>query len=208
MRYPRLASLSAVLTAATCFAQLQGIVDIHTHGDPDSLPRKLDVFEWARSAKASGMRAIILKNHFVPTAQAAYLVRQVVPGIEVYAGFSLDRPVGGLNVEAIEQANAFKGNTLRIVWMPTFDSENDVKFAKRNQPFVAVSKNGHLLSDTIAVLKVLAKDNLVLGTGHSSAEEVLLLVKEGRALGIRLVVVTHPLSPSFHMSIPQMQEAA
>jgi len=143
MRYFLLAAFSAV----TCFAQLQGVTDIHTHGDPDSRPRKLDVIEWARSAKAAGMRAIVLKNHYAPTAQAAYLVRQVVPGIEVYAGFSLDGPVGGLNVQAVEQANAFKGQTLRIVWMPTFDSENDVKFAKANRPFVAVSKNGRLLPE-------------------------------------------------------------
>ena len=204
MRYFLLAAFSAV----TCFAQLQGVTDIHTHGDPDSRPRKLDVIEWARSAKAAGMRAIVLKNHYAPTAQAAYLVRQVVPGIEVYAGFSLDGPVGGLNVQAVEQANAFKGQTLRIIWMPTFDSENDVKFAKANRPFVAVSKNGRLLPEVIDVLKVLAKDNLVLATGHSSAEEDLLLVKEGRALGIRQIVVTHPLAPSIHMSIPQMQEAA
>lgn len=200
-------ALLAVLSTATCLAQLQGVVDIHTHGAPDSRPRKLDVFEWARSAKASGMRAIVLKNHFAPTAQAAYLVRQIVPGIEVYAGFSLDRPVGGVNVAAVEQANAFTGNTLRIVWMPTFDSENNVKFAKSNQPYVSVSKNGHLLPEVIEVLKFLAKNNLVLATGHSTAEEDLMLVKEARAAGVKQIVVTHPLSPAIHMTIPQMQEA-
>ncbi len=200
-------ALLAALSAATCLAQLQGVVDIHTHGAPDNRPRKLDVIEWARSAKASGMRAIVLKNHFAPTAQAAYLVRQIVPGIEVYAGFSLDRPVGGVNVAAVEQANIFTGNTLRIVWMPTFDSENNVKFAKSNGPFVSVSKNGRLLPEVIEVLKYLAKNNLVLATGHSTAEEDLLLVKEARALGVKQIVVTHPMSPTIHMTIPQMQEA-
>ena len=197
----------AAFSAVTCFAQLQGVVDIHTHGAPDNRPRKLDVIEWARSAKAAGMRAIVLKNHFAPTAQAAYLVRQIVPGIEVYAGFSLDRPVGGVNVAAVEQANIFTGNTLRIVWMPTFDSENNVKFAKSNEPFVSVSKNGHLLPEVIDVLKYLAKNNLVLATGHSTAEEDLMLVKEARALGVKQIVVTHPMSPVIHMTIPQMQEA-
>ena len=208
MRAQMSKALLAVLSSVTCFAQLAGVVDIHTHGDPDSRPRRLDVVEWARSGKAAGMRAIVLKNHYAPTAQAAYLVRQIVPGIEVYAGFSLDLPVGGVNVAAVDQAHRFKGDTLRIVWMPTFDSENNVKFAKSGQPFVPVSKNGRLLPEVITVLQYLAKNNLVLATGHSTAEEDLMLVKEARALGVKQIVVTHPLSPAIHMTIPQMQEAA
>jgi microsomal dipeptidase-like Zn-dependent dipeptidase len=49
---------------------------------------------------------------------------------------------------------------------------------------------------------------LVLATGHSSAEEALMLVHEGRRQGVQHMVVTHAMSRFPHMTIPQMQEAA
>ncbi len=200
--------LLSLISAGMSFAQLQGVVDIHTHGDPDSSPRKIDVLEFARLAKAEGMRAIVLKNHYTSTVQAAYLVSQLVPGIEIFGAIALDRAVGGVNPEAVRQAAAFKGKKLRIVWMPTFDSENDVTFSKQNRPFAAVARNGQLLPETMDVLKIIARENIVLATGHSSATEDLLLTREAKKLGITHIVITHPMARAQHMTIPEMQEAA
>ena len=198
----------AALFSQAAFGQLQGVIDIHTHGDPDLSPRSIDVLDFAKQAKAEGMRAIVLKNHYAPTVQVAYLVAKLVPGIEVYGGIALDRAVGGVNPEAVSRAAAFHGKKLRIVWMPTFDSENNVKFLKENRPFAPVAKNGQLLPETIEVLKILAKENIVMATGHSSGPENLMLVRESKKLGIAHMVVTHPLYAPIHMSIPDMQEAA
>lgn len=195
-------------SAALCLAQLQGIVDIHVHSDPDAVPRKLDALDTARQAKAAGMRAIVLKNHWTSTAQLAYTVAEVVPGIEVLGGISLDLAVGGVNPEAVKQGAAFTGGKLRIVWMPTLDSENYVRFSGQNIPFAAVSRNGQLLPETIAVLKLIAQNKLVLATGHSSAAENLMLVREGKKQGIAQIVVTHPMDAPIHMTLPEMQEAA
>ena len=189
-------------------AQLQGIVDIHVHSGPDAVPRRLDALDTARLAKEAGVRAIVLKNHWAPTVQLAYTVAQVVPGIEIFGAISLDRAVGGVNPEAVKQAAAFAGGKLRIVWMPTFDSENNVRFNKQDIPFAAVSRNGRLLPETIEVLKLIAKEKLVLATGHSSASEDLMLIREGKKQGIAQIVVTHPLYAPIHMSIADMREAA
>lgn len=190
------------------FGQLQGIVDIHVHSDPDSVPRKLDGLDTARQAKDAGVRAIVLKNHWEPTVQMAYTVARVVPGIEVFGAISLDRAVGGVNPEAVRQAAAFSGKKLKIVWMPTFDSENAVTFSKAKTPFVSVARNGQLLPETVEVIKLIAKEKVVLATGHSSAAEDLLLVREGRKQGVAQIVVTHPLYAPIHMTIPQMKELA
>jgi hypothetical protein len=200
--------LLMLLSAGMSFAQLQGIVDTHTHGDPDSSARSIDVLELARIAKAAGMRAIVLKNHYAPTVQAAYLVSQIVPGIQIFGAISLDRAVGGVNPEAVRQAAAFKGKKLRVVWMPTFDSENEAHFAKQNRPFVSIQRDGNLLPETMEVLKIIARENIVLATGHSSAAEDLLLVREAKKLGINHIIVTHPLAKAQHMTIPEMHEAA
>jgi len=204
MRLALLLCVSAVLS----FAQLQGIVDIHVHSDPDSVPRVIDALDAAKLARDAGMRALVLKNHWAPTVQLAYTVARVVPGIEIYGAISLDRAVGGVNPEAVRQAAAFAGHKLRVVWMPTYDSENNVRFNGQKGPFAPVARDGVLLPETMEILKIIAKENLVLATGHSSPEEDLLLVRQARKLGISRIVVTHPLAAMVHMNVAEMKEAA
>src|SRR6266699_1401346 len=116
---------SFLLFAASVTGQsLNGVVDIHVHSDPDSLPRSIDAIDAAKLARARGIRALVLKNHYEPTASLAYLVRKEVPGIELFGGISLDLTVGGVNPAAVEWMTKVKGGYGRVVWMPTFDSEH------------------------------------------------------------------------------------
>ena len=71
-----------------------------------------------------------------------------------------------------------------------------------------MSRNGQLLPETVEVLKLIAREKVVLATGHSSAAEDLMLVREAKKLGIAQIVVTHPLAAAIHMSIADMREAA
>jgi hypothetical protein len=187
---------------------LAGAVDIHVHSLPDDRPRSLDGFEAARQAQARGMRAIVLKNHYESTAGLAYLARTVVPGIEIFGGIDLNLTVGGINPAAVEHMTKVTGGYGRIVWMPTFDAENQVRFAKEQRPFVSVSRGGELLPAVRDVIALIAKHNLVLATGHSSAEEGLLLLREGRRQGVQRMVVTHAVNAPIQMTVPQMREAA
>ena len=116
------------------------------------MPRSIDAIDLARLAKERGMRGLVLKNHYEPTASLAYVVRKVVPGIEVFGGIDLNRSVGGVNPAAIERMTMVKGGLGRVVWMPTFDAENQVRFSKENRPFVSVSKNGQLLPEVKEVI--------------------------------------------------------
>ncbi len=197
-----------LLCAGAGQAQLQGIVDIHAHSDPDSVPRSVDALEAARLARAAGMRALLLKNHFAPTAQLAYVVSHSVEGIQCYGGIVLNRPVGGVNPAAVEQMARFKGGYGRVVWMPTFDAENQVHVSGEKRPFVSVSRNGALLPEVLEVLAIIAREKLAVETGHSSATEDLLLVREARRAGIARVVVTHAMLTPVGMTIDQQKEAA
>ncbi len=154
------------------------------------------------------MRGLVLKSHYEPTASMAYLVRKEVPGIEVFGGIDLNRTVGGVNPAAVERMTMMKGGYGRVVWMPTFDAENQVRYSKENRPFVAVSKNGDLLPEVKQVIALVAKHNLTLETGHSSAEEVLMIIREARKLGVQHIVVTHAMLAPVRMTIAQMREAA
>ena len=199
---------AAALFAATLQAQLNGVIDIHVHADPDSVPRSIDAIDLARLAKERGMRGMVLKSHYEPTASLAYVVSKVVPGISVFGGIDLNRSVGGVNPAAIERMVLVKGKLGRVVWLPTFDAENQVRFSKENRPFVSVSKNGALLFEVKEVIGLAAKHGLTLETGHSSADECLMIIREAKRAGVRNVVVTHAMLAPVHMSVAQMQEAA
>src|SRR6201746_1727828 len=136
--------------AMTAFAQenpLAGVIDIHAHCAPDSTPRSIDAIDLARLAKERGMRGLVLKNHYEPTASLAYIVRKEVPGLEVFGGIDLNLSVGGMNTSAVEHMAAITGGYGRFVWMATFDSENQVRYSKEDRPFVRISRDGQLVPE-------------------------------------------------------------
>jgi len=207
MSVMRFVSLFTLVVAAAA-QDLSGVIDLHAHCDPDTTPRSINALDLAKLAREHGMRAIVLKNHQEPTAAMAYLVREAVPGINVFGGIVLNRSVGGINPVAVEHMASLKGGWGRIVWMPTADAENQVRSSKQRRPFVAVSRAGALLPEVTQVIQLIAKRNLILATGHCSAEEDLMLVREARRAGVKPIIVTHPSIPPVSMSIPQMKEAA
>jgi len=187
---------------------LRGTIDIHVHSDPDSRPRSIDALDVAKLARSKGMRGIVLKNHYDPTGGLAYLVRKEVPGLEVFGGIDLNLTVGGINPTAVAHMAEVSGGWGRFVWMPTFDSENQVRYSKENRPFVRVSRNGELLPEVKEVVTLIAKHRLVLATGHIAPEEALSLLGEARRQQVQHMVVTHAMNEPVLMTIPQMQQAA
>src|SRR6185295_20381300 len=201
-------AISAQRSPDDAARMLAGTIDIHVHSDPDNVPRSVDGLEAATLARAKRMRGIVLKNHYDPTAGLAFLARKAAPGLEVFGGIDLNLPAGGMNAAAVEHMTQVAGGWGRIVWMSTFDAENQVRFSKQQRPFVSVSRNGQLLQETKAVIGAIAKHQLVLATGHVSAQEGLMLVREARQQGAQHVVVTHAMNDPVAMTIAQMQEAA
>jgi Family of unknown function (DUF6282) len=186
---------------------LAGAIDIHVHSAPDNTPRSVDAIDAAKLARAAGMRAIVLKNHYDPTGGLADIVRKEVPGIEVFGGVDLNLTVGGMNPAAVEHMTQVSGGWGRLVWMSTFDAENQVRYSKENRPFVATSRNGELLPEVKQVIGVIAKHNLILATGHVSPDEGLMLLREGTRQGVQRMVVTHAMNPPVLMDMPTMQAA-
>jgi len=190
---------------------LAGAIDLHAHPDPDVYPRQADAFTIATLARDRGMRGVVLKNHFTETAGLAELVRtHATPGFEVFGAVTLDLPVGGLNPQAIRYMVDVAGHRGRIVWMPTHDSEHEVRYNNETRPFVAVSRNGSLVPAVGEVIAVVAQHDLTLATGHVDPEEALQILRAAKAAGVRRLIVTHPMfSPQYTwMSTEQMQTAA
>ncbi len=202
--------LSLPMFSVTAQAQtLTGAIDMHAHADPDGVGRKLDAIELVRLAKQNGMRAIVIKNHYEPTQSQAFLLRKIVPGIEVFGGISLDLTVGGVNPAAVEWMTKVKGGYGKVVWLPTYDSEAQVKLTKENRPFAPVVKDGKVLPAVAQVMAIAAKSNLVLETGHSSGAEDLVIIAEAKRQGVQNVMVTHALTnPGGPLTLAEIQQAA
>ena len=208
--------LASFLIAAPAQAQddqelnLQGAFDFHVHQAPDSVPRTIDADDLARLAKSKGMRGMIMKNHWEETGSLVYMVRKLVPGIEIYGGVTQDLAVGGMNLEAVKHMVAMKGGYGRVVWLPTYDAENAVKKGRTpNAPFVAVSKDGKLVPSVLELMDFIkAHPQMVLETGHISAEEVLMVTHEAHERGLPHVVVTHAMFNPVSMNVDQMKQAA
>jgi hypothetical protein len=185
------------------------MIDIHAHAGPEvvgmSLRRSIDAIEAAQLARRHGMRAIVIKNHYLETASQAYFVSRVVPGIEVYGGVALNRTVGGVNPAAVEAMANVDGGLGRVVYMPTFHSRH---YNPDDPEAVPVSRDGALLPEVLEVLDVVARYDLALSTGHSSPEESLMIIRAARAAGVTRIYVQHPTIEQIQMPLEMQMEAA
>jgi len=172
---------------------LAGVIDFHVHSGPDSRPRSVSDLEIARIAKRSGMRGLVFKNHFTMTADRAWLAMQEVDGIEIFGGVALNHAVGGLNPEVVRQLVAFSGGRGKVVWLPTFDAEFWMTRAGDPGQFVPVVREGLPDPALGEIFDLIAEHDLVLAMGHSSPEEVLVLIPDARRRGVQKILVTHGL---------------
>jgi hypothetical protein len=190
---------------------LIGAIDLHVHHDPDSYPRQWDAFEVARLAQERGLRGIVLKNHWTETAGLAFLIRKyATPGLEVFGSVTLDTPTGGVNPQAVRYMLDVAGNRGRIVWMPTHDSDHEVRFNKETRPSVSVTRGGALRPEVLEVIRLVAGRDLALATGHVTPDEALQILREAKRAGVKRLIVTHPLlAPQYtYMSMAQLRVAA
>lgn len=197
-----------MLWATAAPAQLDGVIDVHVHNAPDSRPRGLDALDVARMARRTGMRAVVMKNHYTHTASLAYVISQIVPEVQFFGGIALNSTVGGVNPAAVEHMALTTGGLGKIVWLPTFDSEHNHLTVAPNPLHVPIMRDGELLPDVLRVLELVAQYDLSLATGHSSPEETLALIPAALAAGVERIVVTHPESTLVRMSIDQQRRAA
>jgi len=186
-----------------------GVIDVHVHSHPDVFGRNMDDIDVAQLAKAKGMRGIVLKNHVATTADRAALVMKVVPGIEVFGGIVLNKAVGGVNPAAVEWMHRMYGGRGKVVWLPTFDADKHVKtLVNKDGSGLVVAPGGKVTPEMEEVLRIIARENLVLATGHIHPDEVVAVAKRAKELGVRNILVTHGFTNIPGLSMEQAKEVA
>lgn len=179
---------------------IRGAWDIHVHPAPDTRPRFADALDLATSYRDAGLAGIVLKDHFGSTVDAAHLVSRVVNNFTVYGSVTLNRPVGGINPDAVYVALK---HGARIVFMPTLITpRREGQSRGANSPIN--DPTGRELEDTLPfdqcgqpkaeveeVFRLAAQANAVVGFGHLAPEQTELLLAVAKRLGVRKLLVNH-----------------
>lgn len=176
------------------------MADLHTHAAPSLLPRHGDDRGTVAAERAVGFRTVVLKAHEGSTAE-----RAAAAGDDVYGGIVLNRPVGGANPDAVEVAARLGG---RVVWMPTVSARTHKAGAASPElsvhrgfelgPVDVISDDGTLLPPWFDVLDAVAAHDLLLASGHLSADETVVLFREARRRGVQRLLVNHPKMAFLH----------
>jgi hypothetical protein len=171
-----------------------GAIDLHVHGAPEPIegPRRINLFELAQQAKASGMKGIVIKSLRFGTVTVTALVNEMINSPVLIGSLVLNRDVGGLNPDVVE-AHARSG--AKIIWLPTISAAAHIKASgnSKDQGISLLDQNGKLMPEMIKIMQILSKHKSVLATGHVSKAEVFAVTAEARNRGIE-VIITHPLA--------------
>lgn len=169
--------------------------DLHVHTAPSAFSRELDCFELVREANDAKMAGVMLKSHYESTALRAALVNRYSGcKTKAYGSIALNWPVGGLNVYAVE--NALQVGA-KIIWLPTRDAANSLCFGDMEGDFfqregiTVLDGDGRLKPVVYDIMEAVKKHGAFLATGHISPKESVLLCREGRQRGVRMIL-THP----------------
>jgi len=192
---------------------LDGSIDVHIHSAPDIFPRIMNDIELALTAKQEGMRAILIKNHVALTADRAEIASQQTD-FPVFGAIALNLPVGGLNIHAVEVALKLGA---KEVWLPTIHASHYVA-QKDHVPTLAkevkddikgiylLNEDGTLREELYPIFKKIAEYNAILGTGHITIKESKAVVREAAKVGVKKIVVTHPLASFVNFTNEDMRE--
>lgn len=189
---------------------LEGVIDLHVHSWPDVRERKMSDMDLMEAGLKNGARAIVIKNHYMPTAARAAMVNRLkkekygtVP-FDMYGGIALNQSVGGLNPYAVEYTLKMGG---KIVWLPTFDSEFTMKRKGKAGGVICV-RNGKAVDEMKPIFQLIKDHDAALATGHISPEEIFVVAEAAKDAGIRKIIVSHPESNLVGMTLKQQKRAA
>ena len=192
----------------------KGAYDLHVHCSPDVVRRSQDFFDLAKAASDAGMAGVGLKDHTTSTIGRCHALNRMYPnGTRFFSSIALNPPIGGLNPSAVESALA---SGVDIVYFPTYSAAHHIELLGEHVTPVphpasgavrlsVFDANGKLLPDVQTILRLIAKHDAILATGHLSPRESLALLDA--ASGIKRTVVTHASQSVPAMSIDDQKKA-
>lgn len=200
-------------------------IDLHCHIDLEFsqhvLRKREPEWEWLPKAEALGMRGVVLKSHWWPTAAAVPYIERLYSGsVKLWPSIALNPIAGGPDLWAVESAAAMGA---RVVFLPTWGAQNDLQGdgfhhrvasifetfrPERVRGISFLDEDGRLNASAQELLRYCHQHDLTLASGHVSWRETLAFAEEARAIGFDRLIFTHPLSASIGAPLEVVQRAA
>ena len=199
------------------------IIDMHVHIGPELLRRKYNAEALAAEARREGF-GVVMKNHFIPTTAQVSQLRRPDDKVALVGSVALNFGCGGVDDHGVRSAlSGWKTDVTAsdpdperfVVWMPTVCCEahlrcydrRDLSEAwgiKRKYTRFFAEGTGYTFDQTDTgklaamrrALEVIRDHDLILATGHFDRNETLAVVKMAYEMGIRRIILTHPLFQS------------
>jgi hypothetical protein len=196
------------------------VIDMHVHIGPEFLRRKYSAASLAEEARREGF-GVVMKNHFQPTTGQVSQIRRPNDEVPLIGSVALNFNCGGLDDHGVRAGlSGWKRDVTAadpdrdrfVVWMPTMCCEAHLRCYNRRDISVDwgvkaeytrfyAEGTGYTLDlakaeKTAALdraLELINKHDLILATGHLNREETLTIVKRAHGMGIRRIIMTHPL---------------
>ena len=186
-------------------ALLVGAIDPHVHSGPSIAARAVDHLELLREVSAAGFAAIVTKDHDYSGVTTAALINNHHRDLptKLYSSIVLNNVVGGFNPYAVEHTAAMGG---KVVWLPTLAAENHLRWEKTSnwvhpastqkmrpaQGIPVLDADKAVRDDVKEVLDIVAKNDMVLASGHLHVSETWLVFEEAKRRGVKRMTLTHP----------------
>jgi hypothetical protein len=198
----------------------QRVIDMHVHIGPEFLRRKYNAEALAAEARREGF-GVVMKNHFQPTTGQVSQIRRPDDKVALVGSVALNFGCGGVDDHGVRSAlSGWKQDVTAadpdpdrfVVWMPTLCCEAHLRCYDRRDVSTAwgvkaqytrfyAEGSGYTLEAGDAgkmaalrrALQGIADNDLILATGHFDRDETQLVVKTAYDMGIRRIILTHPL---------------
>ena len=176
---------------------LENSVDNHIHCCPHINKRSTNIFEVVEHAENNKMYAIGLMDNFSNTSGYASLIRKHFPNLnlKIFGGLIMEPHAGGVSYENAKISlgySYFENDGAKFISFPTHHTRHIAIQEQRNLNYIQdcfyVPDEGPTY-ETLKILELIAKKNIVLNTGHLSPEETIILVKAAKSLGVEKILV-------------------
>lgn len=188
-------------------ALLQGAIEMHVHGGPDVVSRKMSDLGVVRAYKQAGLKGVLIKCHVTSTTSRVAIAREATGDFYAFGGLVLNKMAGGLNPSAVETELKLGA---KEIWMPTVSAVNHIRFekGKMTEAVTLTDENGAIHDELYEIFDLIAAKDVILGTGHLTSDECEKIVSLAHERGVKRVLITHPEYVMPSMSIEVQKKLA
>ena len=190
---------------------LKGRYDNHIHCCPHINKRSLNIYDAVMDAEKEKMAAIGLMDNFSVTSGYASLMKAICKNLKVkiFGGLIMEPYAGGVDPDSLEALIKYSygdfSNVFKFVSFPTHHTKFVATQEKRSKEYTkkcfSVENIKNVNKKTLKILDIIAKNKLVLNTGHLSGIENINLVTLAKNHGVKKILI-----PANHLSMNSINQ--